>query len=121
MKLAFFTGEKGASLVEVVCAVAILAIVLAMFVSAMSTATLGIGLVRQRVTAANIARSQLEYVKEVPFLDGADSYTPTVASPIGYTATISATTVYTGIQLITVTVSYQGEPVFTVHECKVKR
>jgi hypothetical protein len=95
--------------------------VLTIFVSTLSTATLGIGLVRQRVTAANMARSQLEYVKEAPFLDDTDSYTPTVASPMGYTATISATSVYTGVQLITVTVSYRGKPVFTIQECKAKR
>lgn len=116
-----FTNERGTSLVEVLCAVAILAVVLTMFVSTLSTATLGIGLVRQRVTAANMARSQLEYMKETPFLDDTDSYTPTVASHVGYTATISVTTVYTGVQLITVTVFLQGEPVFTVQECKAKR
>lgn len=116
-----FTDERGTSLVEVLCAVAILAVVLTMFVSTLSTATLGIGLVRQRVTATNMTRSQLEYMKATPFLDGTDSYTPAVASLMGYTATISATTIYTGIQLITVTVFFQGEPVFTVQECKAKR
>lgn len=118
MKLAAFADARGASLVEVLVAVAIMAIVLTIFLSALSTGSLGVSVVHERVTAENIARSQLEYVKETGFTD---HYTPTAISHTGYTAAISATTIYTGVQLITVTVSYDGEPTFTIEEYKVDR
>jgi len=121
VKLAAFTDEGGAGLVEVLVAVAIIAIVLAIFLSALSTGSLGVSVVHERVTAENIARSQLEYVKETDFIAGTDHYTPTAISHPGYSATISATTIYTGLQLITVTVSHNGEPVFTIENYKVDR
>ena len=118
MKSTVFADERGAGLVEVLVAMAIMAIVLTVFLSALSTGSLGVSVVHERVTAENIARSQLEYVKEIGFTD---HYTPTAISHSGYTATISATTIYTGVQLITVTVSYDGEPTFTMEEYKVDR
>jgi len=121
VKLAVFADERGAGLVEVLVAVAIMAIVLTVFLSALSTGSLGVSVVHERVTAENIARSQLEYVKETDFITGTNSYTPTTISPIGYTATISATTIDTGLQLITITVFYDGAPTFTMEEYKVDR
>ncbi len=119
--MATFADEKGAGLVEVLVSLAIIAIVLTIFLSALSTGSLGVSVVHERVTAENIARSQLEYVKETDFITGTDSYTPTTISPIRYTATISATTIDTGLQLITVTVFYDGDRTFTMEEYKVDR
>jgi len=120
VKLAIWGNEEGASLVEVLVAVAIMAIVFTIFLSALSTGSFGVATVRERVTAENIARSQLEYVKETGFITGTNSYTPTTIAPIGYAATISATTIYPGVQLITVTVYHNG-PVFTLEDYKVDR
>ncbi len=120
MRSAAFDG-RGASLVEVLVAVAIIAIVVTIFLYALSTGSLGGGVVRELVTAENIARSQLEYMKETDFIAGTDHYTPTTISHPGYSATISATTIYTGLQLITVTVFHGGEAVFTIENYKVDR
>lgn len=120
MKLAAFADERGTGLVEVLVAVAIMAIVLTIFLSALVTGGLGVNVVHERVTAQNIARSQLEYVKDGDFIAGTDHYTPTAISHPGYTAAISATTIYNGVQLITVTVSHNG-PVFTIEGYKVDR
>jgi len=120
VKSAAFADEGGAGLVEVLVAVAIMAIVLTIFLSALSTGSFGVSAVRERVTAENIARSQLEYVKDSDFIAGTDHYTPTAISHLGYSAMISATTIYTGVQLITVTVYHNG-PVFTIEDYKVDR
>jgi len=108
-------------LVEVLVSVAIMAIILTAFLSALSTASFSVSVVRERVTAENIARLQLEYVKETGFISGTDHYTPTAISHLGYRAAISATTVYADMQLITVTVSHNGEPVFAVENYKMSR
>lgn len=118
MKLAVFADERGDSLVEILVAVAIIAIVLTAFLSALSTGSLGVSVVHERVTAENIARSQLEYVKKTGFTD---HYTPTAISHAGYSATISATTIITDLQLITVTVSHNGKSVFTIGDYKANR
>jgi type II secretory pathway pseudopilin PulG len=120
VKLPVFTDEKGDSLVEVLVAVAIIAIVFTVFLAALSTGSLSVKVVHERVTAENIARSQLEHVKETGFITGTDHYTPTAISHPGYSATIAATTIYTGVQLITITVYHNG-PVFTIGNYKVDR
>ena len=121
MKLATFAEERGESLVEILVSVAIMAIVLTIFLSALSTGVLSVGVVHKRVTAENIARSQLEHAKHSDFISDTNYYTPTTISPSWYTATISATTIYTGLQMITVTVSYNDEPVLTIGDYKVDR
>jgi Tfp pilus assembly protein PilV len=121
VKLAVSVDERGVSLVEVVCALGILTVVLTGLAATLCTGSLGTGLVRQRVAAENMARSQLEYIKETAFVEGTDFYTPTIVSSTGCTARISATTVYTGIQLITVTVFHRNKPTFTMQEYKVNR
>jgi len=117
VKSTAFGGERGDSLVEILVAVAIMAIVLTIFLSALSTGTLSTGVVHERVTAENIARLQLEHVKHSGFND---HYTPAAISHPGYTAVISATTIITDLQLITVTVYHNG-PVFTIEDYKVNR
>ena len=125
MKSIAFAEERGESLVEILVAVAIMAIVLTIFLSALSTGTLSVGVVHERVTAENIARSQLEHAKHSDFISGTNYYTPTEISDShpGYAAVISATTIYTytGLQLITVTVSHNSEPIFTIENYKVDR
>jgi len=126
-------SERGVSLVEVLVAVAIVAIVVSAFLAALSTGTLSVGVVRERVTAENLARSQLEYTKNYTYTYGATSY-PTIAPSTGCSITIgvsywfSSTQTFTsnpdddsGIQWITVTISHKGEPVFAIENYKVDR
>jgi len=132
VKLAAFADERGAGLVEVLVAVAIMAIVLTIFLSALVTGGLGVRVVHERVTAENIARSQLEYIKNYTYTNGAISY-PTVEHSEDYPITIdisywhSPTQQFTstraadsGMQWITITVSHNGE-VFTIENYKVDR
>lgn len=122
MKLAVFADERGAGLVEVLVTVAIMAIVLTIFLSALSTGSLGVNVVHQRVTAENIARSQLEYVKNQDYITTTDySLISVPSSYSAYTITVQSPEISDGLQLITVTVSYDGEPTFTIEEYKVDR
>ena len=123
MKSITFADERGESLVEILMSVAIMSIVLGGFLAGLSTGALGVSVVRERVTAENIARLQLEYVKETGFIADADHYVPTGISDShpGYTAAISATTIDTGLQLITVTVFHNGETLFTIANYKANQ
>lgn len=136
MRLAAFADERGTGLVEVLVAVGVVAIVLTVFLSALSTGGIGVSVVHERVTAENLARSQLECIKDHPYITGAIpiSYT-TVCTVTGsssydidfnisywdssnFTSTPSADS---GMQFITVTVFYDGEPTFTMEDYKVNR
>ena len=119
--MAAFADERGESLIEILVAVAVMALILTVFLSALSAGAFSVAAVRERVTAENIARSQLEHVKETDFIAGTDHYTPTAISHLGYTAVISAATIITDMQWITVTVFYDGEPTFMIEEYKVNR
>jgi len=129
VKSTAFAGERGDSLVEILVAVAIMAIVLTIFLSALSTGTLSTGVVHKRVTAENLARAQLEYIKDYEPYNEVTQTTPgaypTVTSIVsGYAITVTASPITTtsyDIQLITVTISHQSEPVFTIEDYKVDR
>ncbi len=138
MKLAVFADEKGAGLVEVLVAVAIIVIVLTVFLSALSTGSLGVSVVHERVTAENLARSQLECIKNHRYITGAIPISYTTACTVMQLSTYpvdlsisywySPTETFTstapndsGMQWITVTVSHNGEQVFTIEEYKVDR
>ena len=138
VKLAAFANEKGAGLVEVLVSVVIMAIVVTIFLSALFTGSLGVNVVRERVTAENLARSQLECIKNHRYITGAIPISYTTACTvtqlstypvdlsISYwyspTETFTSTAPYdSGMQWITVTVSHNGEQVFTIEEYKVDR
>ena len=138
MRSVAFADERGVSLVEILVAVAIMAIVVTIFLAALSTGTLSVGVVRERVTAENLARSQLECIKGHPYITGAIPISYTTLCPVTapsaydigldisywYSQTNEFTSVGandSGMQWITVTIFYNGEPTFTMEEYKVNR
>jgi prepilin-type N-terminal cleavage/methylation domain-containing protein len=139
VKSTAFADERGMSLVETLVTVAIVAMILAAFLAAISVGSFGVSVVRERVTAENLARAQLEYIKNYTYTVGATSdYFPIIEHPEDYPITIdisywySATGTFSidpsdddpgccGMQWITVTVSHNGEPVFTVVDYKLSR
>lgn len=141
MRLAICGDERGTSLVEVLVAVAIMAIVLSAFLAALSTGVITVGVVHERVTAENLARAQLECIQKHPYISGAlpISYTnvctvttstlPSYLADITgisywYTATSSFSSDPahdSGMQWITVTISHNGEQVLTIGDYKVRR
>ena len=139
MKPTAFVDERGESLAEILVSVAIMAVVITAFLAALSTGVCNVAIVRKRVTAENLARAQLEHIKNHAYITGTTSY-PIVEQPEYYATTINisywdkAEETFTtdpnadlegcegcGMQWITVTVSYDGKPVFTVADYKLNR
>jgi len=122
-------------MVEILVSVAIMAIVLTTFLAALSTATWGVATVRERVTAENLARAQLECIQHHPYIDGAapisyttmctvtqlSSYPMDVSISYWYSPTFIITPTASGMQWITVTVYHNSDPVFTIQKYKAKR
>ena len=116
-------GQDGVGLVETLVAVAILGVTLVTLLAAISTGSIGVATTEERVTAENLARSQLEYAKSQSYLTAPASYA-TVTPPVGYTISAEATSIPEGdssIQKITVTVTRDGDTLLTVEDYKVDR
>jgi prepilin-type N-terminal cleavage/methylation domain-containing protein len=108
--------EKGFSLIEVVIAIALLGIIGVAFLGGLSTASRVLFIADERETAKNLAESQMEYAKGLPW--STSSYTPATPLPseyAGYTVEIYGDTITSrddgNIQKIRVIVSHQGRPI----------
>jgi len=125
-----FRGRsRGFSLIEVVIAIALIGIIGAAILSALSTASLALIIADQRATAESLARSQMEYVKNQLYIDyskpgheeydvmagGSENYdidmtveplNPKTYEPYGCDEETGVCAYDEGIQMITVTVTY---------------
>jgi len=123
LRAAVVDGQAGVGLVETLVAVAILGVTLVTLLAAISTSSRGVAITEERITAENLARSQLEYAKSEPYLTAPASYA-TVTPPAGYTVSAEATSIPEGdssIQKITVTVTRSSVTLLTVEGYKVDR
>lgn len=127
-------NQSGLTLVEVLVALAILAAVAVIFLLGLSTASRATVVSQERVTADSLAKSQMEYVKSSPYDDvnnpplyGID---PNLLIPEGYGVSVTAehldpdndgTDDDDGLQKITVTITRNGETIFTLESYKVNR
>ncbi len=112
-------AEKGLGLVEALISVAIMSTVITTLVAALSTGSIAVGEAAQEITAQSLARTQLEYIKSLPY----NSTYAKIAEPPGYTLTINVTTTWdhdANIQKITVTVFRAGANILQVEGYKVK-
>ncbi|MDO8692175.1 MAG: hypothetical protein Q7R39_19560 [Dehalococcoidia bacterium] len=115
--------QEGLSLMEMVIGLAVLSIVLTSLMVALSAGTLATGVVNKRGTAQDMARSQMESVKNAPYASAPTSY-PTITPSQGYTVTNVAMPLGgsdQGIQWVTVTVYFAGNPIFTLEDYKGNR
>ena len=116
-------NEKGFSLIEVLVSLAIMSIVGVGLLSALNTST-RTAVVSDRIdTTRVLAQSQLEYVKEQPYLSSYEPYDSSTEYP-GYSVVITpADAVQRNalLQKITVTVKQNGKTVTTLEGYKVKR
>jgi Tfp pilus assembly protein PilV len=110
--------ESGASLVEILVAVAIISSALTIFVAALSTGAFAVRTSNRLTTATNLASVQLETIKAAPYNPAGYA---AMSAPSNYAINISSSVIITGLQQVTVTVSYQGDSLVTVGNYKVNR
>jgi Tfp pilus assembly protein PilV len=116
-------SERGVALVEVLVAVAVLGAALIVFLSGISTGTIATARSDRQSTAQELARSQMEYVKALPYTAAPATY-PSVPAPSGYGVTADAAAVEHGdasVQLIIVEVLHEGAVIYTLEGLKVER
>ncbi|OGT26435.1 MAG: hypothetical protein A2Z17_05750 [Gammaproteobacteria bacterium RBG_16_66_13] len=127
-------GELGFSLVEELVALAIVVVGLAFVLAAIGTSSFGLRETEEHVFAENLARSQLERIKDAAYSPNPTSVPyPTVTIPPGYGLAVgveywtapngpfTATVRNDGLQRITVTVSRAGQAVLSAADYKVNR
>jgi prepilin-type N-terminal cleavage/methylation domain-containing protein len=116
-----FKRERGFTLIEVVIALAVFAIISIAFFTALITAQKALLLSKERAIAESLARSQMEIVKESLFAGFYPSSVDPEYSEKGYTANIDADLIALGLQKITVTVYINGEEVWELEGYKSDR
>ena len=113
-------------------------LIAAAFLGSLATTAQATFIADERATAESLARSQMEYVKSleyVEYVDGATEYTPASIPDdedySNYSATIGVESLpadpndpnggtLDGIQKITVTVEHHDEPVITLEGYKIR-
>jgi type II secretory pathway pseudopilin PulG len=119
--------ERGLSLVEQLIALALLGILVITLLYALSGATVAVGVVDEQVTALNLATSALESVRVMSYVTGTSFYTPSLDTPAGYGVSVassvflSGSTVITGLQWLTATVTHNGRVAVQISDLKANR
>ncbi len=120
-------AESGATLIEVLVALAVLGLVAVVFLSGLSSTAKANIITDEASTAQSLALSQMEYVKKVVYVSGATTYS---AAPIGggdytgFSVNITAEALHVpddGIQKISVMVNHAGRQALLLEGFKVNR
>ena len=115
--------EGGFTLVETLVAVAVMGTAIVALLSALSTGSIAVTIVEEKVTASGVARSQLEYTQSLSFQVAPTTYA-TITTPEGYSVTADAFPVDgadSDIQEIAITVYHHVEEVLVVQGYKMNR
>ena len=119
-------NQRGMTLVEVLLALSILAVVAVVFLMAMSTSSRGVLLSQEHVSAESLAKSQMEYIKQQNYSD-VGNYALLSQVPAEYTIQIAVealdprqiqTGADEGLQKIIITITRDGDTVFTLEGYK---
>lgn len=118
--------DHGFTLVETLGAMTVFGIVAVVFLMGLSVSSKTLMVSHERVTAENIAKSQMEDTRIQPYSIEATTY-PSITLPQeleneSYSVNVEATPLHTpddGIQEVTVTVVRNNEVIFTIVDYKV--
>jgi prepilin-type N-terminal cleavage/methylation domain-containing protein len=119
-------SSGGFTLIEVLIALALVGIIAIAFLSALSTASMALITADERATAESLARSQMEYVKNLDY-DYDDPYDyeqdneEALPDHPGYFISVSVEPLHSpddGIQKITVIVSSDDKDIITLEDYK---
>jgi type II secretory pathway pseudopilin PulG len=122
-KISWNRDQSGMSLLEALVAIAMLGGIIVVMVFAMSGGILAVGENAEEVSAQELARSQMEYIKSCVYDPDATTY-PTVDMPNDYSISVVVEDVpdtNTDIQKVTAKISRGGDLVMTVTDYKVNR
>jgi prepilin-type N-terminal cleavage/methylation domain-containing protein len=119
--------QRGFAILEMLMALALLGVIGAGFMSAVSTASVSTARLDEHVQAVALARSQLEQIKGVLY---ASSYSVTVSPPLPYSVTIQVLAIddvnciaelsCNTLQQITVQVSRPGKTILSLANYRKK-
>ena len=111
--------ESGASLIEVVIALALLAIIGVAFLSALTGSSKARLVADEHASADTLARSQMENIMQQAYANSYDPI-PIPSEYAGYSAEIMVDTMRNGnIQKITLTISHCNKEIKTLESYKV--
>ena len=117
--------QRGSSLIEVMLSIALLGILVVGFLSAIGTGSMAIFMTDERQTAKNLAESQMEYIKGLPFSASYSANDEIMAEYPGYSVEIDVKYIAErdeNIQEITVIINdADGEPIAQLKGYKTKR
>jgi len=111
--------EAGTTLIELLVALAIIVLAVAVFITGLSTGSMAVKATDQLTTANHLTAVQLETIKSATY-DAGGAYS-LVSTPPGYAISLRSSEIKPGLQQVTVTVSYQGRPLTTISDYKVNR
>ena len=123
-KMPLRSGERGIALVEVLIAVAILAIATTAYLSALSTTSIAIGKEDRRVTANALAISTVHATRSQSYIVAPSSYPIITQVPQGYSVTSNAEVIAgrdDNVQKIKVIVEFKGRVISVLEDFKVNR
>ena len=121
-------GQSGISLIETLVALAILGAIAVVFLSALTTTSRGAFTTDEQTTAESLAQSQMEWVKNVNYVEGATQYSPALipsgSDYLNYSVGITANPLHDpdeGIQKITVTIKHFDKTIIKLESYKRRR
>jgi type II secretory pathway pseudopilin PulG len=121
----FAGGELGLTLIEAVVALAILGMAAVIFLGGLSIASKATIISQERVTAENLAKSQVEQLKNEnyrPFGNYLEINISTELQNQGYAIDlVEVEQIADGLQKITIAVSRNGEEIFEIEAYKLER
>ena len=116
--------QAGFGLVESLLAVAILGSTVFILLGGLSTGAISVGILQEEIVAENLARTQLEYTKGLPFQTAPFSYDSVEEVPEGYSVTSEATPVSIrdgNMKRVIITVYRGAKTVYILEGFKINR